>query len=249
MKRWMGWCVVLLLVPVVGAAADDLKSKADGAWAGRENPAQTMMAIQLYEQLATQNPSDPAVRIRLATAVYWAVEQDPKMPSDKQVAILEKGIKACRQILAKDENHVEANYWLMWDLAAETLAKGVFSGFAFKEAIVGTIMVAKGNVKYWYGGVYCYWARVIYEIPGLLGKFFHFTDDDSIWLYKHSIAIETRYLKNHFFLAETYQKAGRKEDARKEYQFCLNQPDYALPEVTPENRFYKKLAKEGLAKL
>lgn len=249
MKNRFAWALMFFVWPASAGAADDLQSRAETAWAGRENPARTLLAVQLYEQLANKNPADFSSRVRLAQAVYWAVEQSPNLPSEKSVPLLEKGVKACREVLAKDENNVEANYWLMWNMGALTLARGIFSGFAFKEAVVGTIMVAKGNHKYWYGGVYCYWGRVIHEIPGLLGKFFHFSPEDSVWLYQHAIAIEPRYLRNHFFLAESYEKMGKKEEARKEIQFCLNQPDNALPEIVPENRFYKKLAREKLAKL
>jgi hypothetical protein len=114
---------------------------------------------------------------------------------------------------------------------------------------VGTIMVAKSNIGYQYGGVYCYWGLVINAMPRLLGKFFHFSNDDAIWLYKRAIAIEPKFLRNHFFLGASYELGDRKAEAMQEYRFCVAQPDNALPQAVPENRWYKKLAKERIAEL
>lgn len=246
--RW-SWALVFFMVPFSGRSADDLRTRADAAWAARETPAQTLLAIQLYEQLAAKNPADKAVRIRLAQAASWAFEQDPKMGNDKVVQIMDKGIKACKEILAQNEDDPEANYWLMWDMAGRTLARGVFSGFAFKEALVATIMVAKSDIGYQYGGVYCYWAIVINTLPNLLGRFFHFSNDDAVWLYQRAVALEPRYLRSRFFLGVSYEVAGKKAEARKEYQFCISQPDDALPEAIPENKLYRELAKETILKL
>ena len=82
-----------------------------------------------------------------------------------------------------------------------------------------------------------------------MGRFLHFSDEDSVWLYQKSIAVEPRYLRTHVFLAETYEKMGREEEARKEYQFCVELPDHALAGMEPENRWYKEIARKRLAKL
>lgn len=244
---WTWW--LILLVPFTAFSADDLLARADAAWAGRENPAQTLAAIQLYEQYAAKNPTDAAVRVKLAHATCWAFEQDPEMGKDKIIVLMDKGIKACHEVMARDEDNPEANYWLMWNMAGKTLMKGVFSGFAFKEALVATIMVSKRDVGYQYGGVYCYWALVINSLPELLGRFFHFSNDDAIWLYQRAIRLEPRFLRSHFFLGAAYQLGGKKNLALKEYQFCLSQPDHALSEAGPENRLYKRLAKDAISKL
>ena len=251
MNKWsVSWVVAaLLFAPFSGDAADDLLARADAAWAGRDNKAQTLIAIQLYEQYAAKNPADAAVRVKLAHATCWAFEQDPEMGKYRILELMEKGIKACHEVLARNEDNPEANYWLMWNMAGKTLMKGVFSGFAFKEALVATIMVSKRDVGYQYGGVYCYWALVINSLPSLLGRFFHFSNDDAIWLYQRAVRIEPRYLRNHFFLGATYELSDQKDKAQAQYQFCLDQSDDALPEAIPENKLYKKAAQEAMAKL
>ncbi|HUT54516.1 MAG TPA: hypothetical protein VM658_14090 [bacterium] len=244
--------LVLFFLPLYCHAADGLREKADRAWAGREDPQQAMLAVQLYEQLATKDVKDRAARLRLAEAAYWACEQDDyfqKLDKDLKADIADKGVKACRELLAKNEDDPEANYWLMWDMAARTLNKGIFSGFALKDSIVCTIMVAKSDVNMGHGGVWRYWARVIFEIPGLLGRFFHFTDDDTAWLYQRSVAVNPNYLRNRFWLAESYERMEKTGLAKKEYQFCAGLQDDAVPEAAPENKLYKKWAEERLAKM
>jgi len=252
MKKLFSLLLILTIWPVVAFSAEDLQAQADAAWAGREDPAQAMLALNLFEKIAAQNSGDNNARIRLAEAAYWVVEQDDyrqKLSADDKAALADKGVKACREILQKDEDHLAANYWLMWNMAASTLNKGIFSGFAFKDSIVCTIMVSKADINFQYGGVWRYWARVIFEIPGLLGRFFHFTDDDTVWLYQRAIAVEPNYLRNRFWLAESYERMDKKELAKKEYEFCANLKDDAVPSAVPENRLYKQWAKERLEKM
>ncbi len=258
MKRLFLAAALISLLPLSALGQEDLRARADAAWAARDELSKTLEAIDLFEKMAARDPSDMETRVKLARAVYWAIEQDEvladiedrsRMDKDKQLELAEKGIKACREVLASNENDPGARFWLIWNMAARTLAKGLFSGFALGEAIMGTIVVSKEDVNYWYGGIYCYWARVIYEIPGLLGKFFHFTDDDSVWLYEHAIATEPNYLRNHFWLADSYVKMGKKDLAKKEFQFCAGQAEGALPEVEPENKLYRRYAAKRLEKM
>jgi len=250
MKRTIQLCVIAIFIPMIVQAQTDLKARADAAWAGRGNPEKALLAIELYAQLVAKNPNDFNSRIRLAQATYWAVEElKVDIPKKKKVELYNRAIKACNEIIARDEENVAAWYWLMWDMGARTLVKGAFSGWNLREAIVGTIMVTKKDVSFHYGGIYRYWARVIYETPGLMSKFLHFTNEDSVWLYKRAIAVEPKYLRTRFYLAETYEKMGKKEDAKREYRYCANLPDNAIPELTPETRLYKRLAKERLKKM
>jgi len=249
MKRWMLWSALLVLAPLTCRAEDRLREMARAAWEARESPAQAIRAVELYQRLVDKDPDDFESRILVARATYWLLEElQYDMDKDEKIELYERAIKGCNEIIAKDEDNVAAWYWLIWDMGALTLVKGVFSGWNLREAIVGTIMVAKNDADFHYGGVYRYWGRVIYETPGLLGRFLHFTSDDSVWLYKRAIKVEPNYLRTHFFLAQTYEKMGRKEEAEREYRFCADLPDHALADMAPENRLYKRLAKEALEK-
>ena len=250
MKQTMLVVGLLVLLPVLARADGDLKSRADAAWEARENPAQARVAVDLYQQLAAKDPADVESRLRVARGTYWLLEElKVEMEKEQKTALYDRAIKGCNDIIARDEDNVGAWYWFMWDQGARTLINGVFSGWDLRAAIVGTIMVAKGNVNYDSGGVYRYWGKVIYETPGLMGKFLHFSGADSVWLYRQALKVEPKYLPTHLFLAETFEELGRAADAKKEYQFCVDQPDNTLPLFGPETRLYKRLAREKLAKL
>jgi tetratricopeptide (TPR) repeat protein len=249
MKRLIGLCVAIVLLPAAGRAGG-LKDKADAAWAARDDVKQTLLAFELYEQLAKQNPNDFESRIRMARAAYWAMEElEADLSKNEKIDMYDRAIRACNEVIEKDPENVAAWHWLIWDMGALTLVKGVFSGWNLREGIVGTIMVAKNDVEFHHGSVYLYWGRVVYETPGLMAKFLHFADEDSLWLYGKAIEIEPDYLRAHIFMAETYEKLGRKEEAKKEYRFCVDLPEDALPGMEPENRLYKKLAAERLKDL
>jgi hypothetical protein len=240
------------MAPFLCRAEEDLKSRTKAAWAKRGDPAKAKLALDLYEKMAAKDPDDFDSRIKLAKAAYWVVEMDDQtqaMSKDQKVKISNKGVKACKEVLVKNEDHVGASYWLMWNMAARTYNKGIFSGFAFKDSIVCTIMVAKGDINYEYGGIWRYWARVIFEIPSLLGKFFHFTDEDTIWLLKRSLDVNPNYLRTRFWLAESYEDMDKDDLAKKEYEFCVNYDENTIPQLAPENRLYKKWAQERLEEM
>jgi len=248
----------LALAPSLCFSEQSLEERARAAWQQRDQLEQALLAVDLYERIAKNDPDDVGSRIMLARAAYWAVEADEilailenrdRMSRNMQVELMDKGIKACRQVIEKDPENLEANYWIIWDLAARTMAKGIFSGFAFKEAIVGTILVSSKDASYQYGGIYRYWARVIHEIPGILGRFFHFTEEDAVTLFKKCIEIEPGHFDTRFRLAQAYEELGMDEKAREQYRFCATEPPDILPEAAAENRLFKRWAKKRLQEM
>lgn len=248
MRRISFWIAVLIFLPMICSAQSALKAQAEAAWKGRDDPQNAILALEFYEQLATK---DTDSMIMFARAAYWAIEEmHVDMDKSRKIEVYEKAIAGCKKIVDKDPKNVAAWNWIIWDMGALTMVKGILAGgWGLKDAVVGTIMVSDLDDTYYYGGVYRYWGRVIFETPGLLKRFFNFTDEDSIWLYKQAIAIEPAYLRNHFYLADTYERIGKDDLAKKTYQFCLDQPDGGLAGMEPETRFYKKMAKERLEKM
>ena len=250
MKRWLVLFLLAAFFSGNARAADPLAATAAAAWEKRADVTQALLAVDLYHRLAAADPKDFDSRLRVARGVYWILaELETPLDKDEKLRLYEQAIQGCNEIIARDENSAGAWNWLMWNMGAYTLERGIFSGWNLREAIVGTIMIAKTDVNYDFGGVYRHWARVIFETPGLMGRFLHFTDDDSIWLYKKAIAVDPKYAQNHFFLGETYEKIGRPAEAKKEFDFCAALPDDALPDRVPETQLYKKMAAEKLKKL
>ncbi|MFO8056005.1 MAG: hypothetical protein R6V10_01745 [bacterium] len=245
----------LFFLPLSVFGHDDLRNRADAAWQDRDDQAKAEQALELYRKLAEQHPDSIDLRIREARAAYWVIEVDEirsavydteRMDKDEQAAFANQGIAACREVLSRDSENHRAHYWLIWNMAARTLAQGLFSGFAFKDSIMGTIMVSKADHSYQYGGIYRYWARIIHYMPGLLGRFFHFTEKDAVRFYKQAIGIQPNYLRSHFWLAETYEELDMPGKAKEEYRFCVDFPEGSLPEVAPENKLYRLWAKKRL---
>jgi len=257
MQNWKAGAIGLVWAGCVSAAAfaapapdaAALLAQAEAHWQKRGDPAETLKALELYEQAASQDRNNFEVRIQAAHAAYWWAEQQPESPAKEQIAVLRRGVKAAEEILSQDPRHPQANYWHMYDLAAITVAEGILrGGYAFKEAIVGTIFIGSGDMNYCYGGIFSYWARVIYTMPGFLGRFFHFTGNDAVWLYQQALGVEPNYFKTRFQMAESYEKMDRHELAQKEYQYLVSTSPNILPAAAPENAFYQELARKKLQK-
>ncbi len=253
MHRSLTFPVVLLLAillsATVSADTSDLRSRADEYWAGRDSLDNTLKAIELYEKAVQQDPGDRDVRIRLARAVYWVAEQEPEeLNSKERIKLLKKGLKGLDKILEKNPHDAEAKYWQMRTTAAKNTLESIFD-FNLTMAITGTIDVAKGDVNIHHGGLYRYWGEIFWTIPGLLGKFFHFTVEDEVWLFEQALAVEPDFLKTRYMLARSYVKKKDKDRARRELEKVISADPAALAGYEPENRFYQKLAKQMLEDL
>jgi tetratricopeptide (TPR) repeat protein len=245
MRMFLIMSLALILVPLFSPGAetkskDEILQEAEAAWMKRANLQYTLRAVDLFEQAAALDPKDIRSRLLLAEAAYWAVEQSPEMDRKKKIELLRRGIRATEEVLDIDPENTGAYNWRMWDMAAITVAEGILrGGYAFKEAIVGTIMVSRGDISYYYGAIYTYWARVIYTLPGILGKFFHFTEDDAVWLYQQALEVEPDFYKTRFYLAESYLKKEDIKRAKAEFRYIVETPASSLEEREPENEFYQ----------
>ncbi len=237
--------VVIVLLPVFSSAAqtrtrEEILKDAEAAWANRTSQQDTIRAMELFEQAAAMDPRDMETRLMAAEAAYWAAEINLDMDGKEMIKILSKGVKAAEEVLELDPDNPGAYTWRMWNMAAITVYEGIFrGGYSFKEAIVGTIKVPSRDVNYYYGAIYTYWGRVIFTMPGLLGRFFHFTEDDAIWLYRQAMEVEPDFFKTRFYLAESYLKKGDMESAKRELRYIVDTPASSLPEREPENSFYQ----------
>lgn len=231
---------------------EELVQKGDAYFAQRGNPGNCLKGIEFYERAIALRSEEIPIRLKLARLCYWTAGELGEKVMDKRqrVEILRKGVKASEEVLKMEPKNPGAHYWRMWNLAAITVAEGILSGgYSFKEAIVGTIFVANRDLNYFYGGVYRYWARVIYEIPGILGKFFHFTNEDSIWLYEQALKVEPNFFMTRFWMAESYVRMKERDKAIAQLKIILKTPADILPEAEIENRFYQEQARQLLGEL
>jgi len=247
--------ILFLFAPSFSLRAEsfeELAKKGDEYFARRSTIENCLKAIEYYEKACALNPKEINIRLRIGELAHWTAGELglETLDKKKQIEILKKGVKASEEVLKLEPRNPGAHYWRIWNLAAITVAEGIFSGgYSFKEAIVGTIFVANGDLNYYYAGIYRYWARVIYEIPGLLGKFFHFTDSDSIWLYQQSLAVAPNFFLTRYWMAESYVKMKQQDKAIEQLKIIIRTAPDTIPEVQIENRYYQEQAKKLLAKL
>ncbi len=243
---------VLFSFSLFGQDFEALVKKGDEYFQKRDQIENCLKAIDFYEKASRLKPDDIEIRLKLARLTHWTAGELglETMDKNQRIEIFKIGVKACEEILAKEPRNPYAHFWRVWNLGGKTVAEGIFrGGYSFKEAIVGTLFVSSGDLNYFYGGIYRYWARVIYEIPGLLGKFFHFTQEDAVWLYHQALKVEPNFFMTRLWLAESYLKMKQKDKAIKELEYIVSTSSDILPEVAVENRFYQEQARRLLEKL
>ncbi len=247
-----GLSLSCLCFSVHGQTFEELVKKGDEYFAKRSTMENCLKSIDYYSQACALNPKDIPVRLKLGRLAYWTAGElgEKTMDKKQRLELLRKSVKASEEVLKMDPRNPGGHYWRMWSLAGVTVAEGVLSGgYSFKEAIVGTIFVANGDINYFYGGIYRYWARVIYEIPGILGKFFHFSEPDAIWLYEQALKAEPNFFKTRFWMAESYVRMKDKPKAIDQLKYIIKTPAESLPDAQIENRFYQEQARKLLAGL
>lgn len=252
--------IVLLLLPASGfylaAMGEDPKAQAkkicqqgDEAWARRGNLKDVNQAIAFYEQALKLDPRGTETWVKLAEANYWLGEILPPEQKEKRLVAYDTCFAAAKKALALDINSPGANLWVTVCNGRKTELLGLLSGnFDLGLAIICLNRVAKYQNDYYYGAIFRYWGRFVYEIPEVGRKLVHFSLEDSVVLYQESLAVAPNFFLTRLYLAESYLALGKRALAKKELQFIVNTPPGILPSAEPENRFYQAQARQLLRK-
>jgi len=219
-------------------------------WQKRKDFNQLMRVVSLCQEYIKNHPEDLTAKIYLARACYWASLRGEKLSGSERIKLLELGMKVAKQVIEKSPRNLEAHYWLLYCAGERSIQKGILrAGYPMYWGFRSTIIVSSQNVDYFYGGIYRYWGRAIYDAPGILGWLCDFTTKDALSLLNMALESEPRYFRNHLYLAECYLKMKQTQKAIKELEWIVNTPPSILPEAEPENAFFQKKAEKLLKKL
>ena len=81
MKKWCFVSLIMVLLPLTCNAEDNLKARAEAAWAAREDVSQALIAVDLYKQLAAKDSDDFESRI---------ISRKPDMTSNTDSILIEE---------------------------------------------------------------------------------------------------------------------------------------------------------------
>jgi tetratricopeptide (TPR) repeat protein len=251
-RRTIAASLVALAVLASGAAADDfeaLKAKAQATWATRDRQPDCQATIASLTQALALRPDWEDGWIWLGWARYWEGNNFPP-GDDRRKASYEAGMEAGKKAMALRANSVGGHFWYIVNKSSFGRENGVVrSAVYLPEILRETEFIEKADSKYFAGGVFRLYGRIIYSAPPFLRKAKGYTLQQAVDFCKQSLAVEPKFSLTHVHLSDIYVEMGRYDDARKELQFVANLPENAVPGMDAEVRRDKKLAQKRLAQL
>ena len=244
-------------------------AEADELWKGREARSNTDQAIGKLEAAAKLDPTRADVQLKLAYAYYFLANVHLRWeddPDDVQKAAFEKGVAAAERAIklstpafaAKIKNGegwqeavktvekegVPALYWYSTNLGKWALLDGFTTILSHKDDIAATMEHVKTldpgffhAAPHRYFGVY----RTKIPFPGgdLPASKAHF---------EKAISLAPDYLDTKVLFAEAYAaKAQDEELFKKLLNEVVAAPDDIIPELIPESKNAKRVAKQLLS--
>jgi len=105
------------------------------------------------------------------------------------------------------------------------------------------MVVSRDNINFYFGGVYRYWGRFVFEIPKIARRIIDFKLEESVYFMKKALEVAPNFFMNRVYLAETYLAMGQKDLAREELSWVLKTKPGVLPPAEPENRLEQDRAR------
>ena len=226
---------------------DSVLKLADEAFAGRWEPENAKKAIELYRQTTKIDPRCEECWIKLSRAHHWLGDYLVGMKIDEKKALENflLGSAAALKAVELNPKGIGGNYWWIDNEGRYTEVKGIVGGrWSLGNALRGHFVMAQQDINYFYAGLYRYWGRVIYDIPGLVRRLIDLPLADSIYFLELAREAAPNFFMHRRYLAETFLRMGEKEKARRELEYIIHTPATIIPEMEPENKLEQKIARE-----
>ena len=251
--------------------ASALSTEADAAWALRQDPAQTKLAIDKWEEMLASSPKDANLLTRLAQAYRFYGDLHQRLAGDKDgmLASLEKGVTLGERAMVASSAEFEARvkagekpedavssipkegqpamYWYSVCLGKWANEQGIAALLKYKTRIYKIMeRVLAIDPTYFYGAPHRYFGVYFAKAPGFAGG----DMGKSKTHFEKSIELAPDYLATKVLYAEFW---AAKEDEEDLFYKLLDEviagDASKIPEVAPEQSFEiekaKRLKAEG----
>jgi tetratricopeptide (TPR) repeat protein len=213
--------LTLILTSLVAAAAQETPfAKADDLFAARDNLDSLKQAISMAEALRAKEPANYEAVYRVAQYKYYLADRETNKA--KRLKLYEAAIEAAKKAVTLDSNRVEGHFWLAANDGEYADLKGAMSALGLVKTVRKEFETALAiDPSYKNGAIYLALGRLDLELPRLFGG------NDARGLARleagYKAAPTNAELK--MTLAETYEKKGRKDDARPLYESIISSSD------------------------
>jgi len=223
------------------AGAAQAQGDPDRLYARRDDLASARQAADIWADRLQRNPRDFEAAWKLARVRYWL---GGHLPEADRKAALDAGIDAARAAVAVEPNRPEGHFWIAANMGALAESFGLRQGLKYRGTIRDELLVVlKLDPPFQQGSADRALGRWYFKVPGLFGGSRKKSEEHL----RQALTYAPNSTVSHFFLAETLEDMGRKDDARAELQKVLDAP--LDPDWTPEDREFKEQARKKLAEL
>jgi len=186
--------------------------EADWLFTFGEDAERDKQSLAVIERALAGNGNDYQWQWRAARVYYYVGDAAGKT---EKLPFFEKGMNAGRRAIAEQPNAVEGHFWLAANYGGYSEQKGAFKALTLVKKIRAEMeTVLRLNDSYQDGGAYLALGEMDRQLPRLIGG----NLNRAIQRLEQGVKIAPDNLEMKLALAQAYQEAGRKEDARRYYQ-------------------------------
>lgn len=212
--------------------------EADERFTFGEDHERDKQALTLIDQALSGNGNDYQWLWRRARVCYFIGDD---APSSDKLQYFEKGIDAGQRAIELEPNAVEGHFWLAVNYGGFSELKGGLKAISTVKTIRAEMeIVLRLNDRYNDGGAYLALGEIDRQMPKIIGG----NLDRAIARLEQGERVAPDNLEMKLALAQAYQRAGRKQDARREFEEILQR----RPKSNADRRIQEK-ATAMLAKL
>jgi hypothetical protein len=201
----------VLFCTCVAAQANPF-AEADRLFTFGEIAERDKRSLALMEQALAQDGNNYQWLWRAARVYYHVGDNAAK---SEKLAYFEKGIAVGQRAIAQLPNAAEGHFWLAANYGGYSQQKGAFKALATVKKIRAEMeTVLRLNDRYHSGSAYLALGELDRQLPRLLGG----SVKRAVERLEQGVRVAPHNLEMKLALAQAYQEAGRKEDARRQLQ-------------------------------
>lgn len=215
---------------------------ADQLYRERADANKLRAAQAIWEKALAADPRAFEPAAKLAQAAYF--EGTHTSAKDTRMKVYLQGVRYAERAVALHPERPEGHFWLGVLNGVYARDKGVFKSLSMIRPIRQSFEKAlKADPKYERGGPDRALGRFYFELPGILGG----SKDTSLQHLQMSLKYAPKNTLTLLYLGDTFAGLGKKDEARKAYQACIDAP--VDPDWVTEDGDNKALAAKALKKL
>jgi len=245
---------------------DRLVEEGNAAWAGRDDEAQVLIAIERWEGALSIDADDPELWVSVARARYFLADCHIRFDETREeefratyqastqdaeralvqmspdfASRMRDGSRIEEAIEVLDESAVPALYWRSSALGKWASAEGFATLLSYKDEIRAVMSFClEQDEDYYYAGPHRYFGVFFARAPAFAGGDL----EQSREHFDTTLRMHTNYFASHVLFAQDYAtKAQDRELFTRELQWVLDADAESIPEIAPENRCEQRKAR------